>query len=407
MSPIKKLLIIIDGVGDMPIDKLGGKTPLEAAKTPNFDIMAARSRLGLIDTYIGKSGLPTSEESHLALFGYDPKRFNIGRGVFEVMGIGMKIRPDDICFRGNFSTIDKNGIIIDRRAGRIKNSEPLVKAISHITIDKIRFIVKKSVSHRIGIVVRGKGLSKRITSNDPKKVGVHHLEVMPASPDKKAIFTANVLNKFLSETKARLAGHPANRHRKLPANFLLIRGGGEYQKLPSFYSRYHYKACAIAGGPVYKGIAKALGMEIINVKKANALANTNLRGKIIAAVRALKKYDFVFLHIKAADSLAEDGDYIGKKRFIEKIDRQLKPIMQIRNAIVVVTSDHSTCSELKKHCIEPCPLMVYNPTINRLPVKQRFIEKDCLRGQAGNLSQINLMSLIIKTHKCHRVQQIE
>jgi len=396
-NPKKILLVVIDGLGDMPIKELDNKTPLGAAKTPNFDIIATRSQLGLINAYIGKSGLPTSEESHLALFGYDPKRFNIGRGVFEALGIGMKVRPNDICFRGNFATVNGKNVIVDRRAGRIEDSTPLVKAISNIKISGVRFMIRRSVSHRIGIVLRGTGLSKDITGNDPKKTGVSPLVVVPLKDSKKAKFTAGILNQFLEKTRTILLKHPSNRNRKIPANSILIRGAGEYLKLPAFTDRFSIKACAIAGGPVYKGIAGALGMKIVNVKGATALPNTNIKGKIDATIKALKKYDFVFLHIKATDSLAEDGDYAGKRQFIEKIDKQFKSILKIQNAIVVITSDHSACSILKKHCIEPCPLMVYNPTIGKIAVShnQRFTEKDCRHGKLGIFPQIKLMPLII------------
>lgn len=417
---MKILLIIIDGLGDRPIPQLGNKTPLEAAKAPNLDWLAQNGICGLVLPYLQNKKPPTSEDTHLALFGYNPKIFNPGRGVLETLGIGMKIEPGDVCLRGNFATVDPKGPrpqvgggaseasnlkIIDRRAGRIEKTEDLIKAISLIEIEGIKFLIGKAVSHRIGIIMRGRELSSKISNSDPKLTEVRPLPIRALDKSKEAKFTARILNKFLEKTHLILKNHPLNKKRKLPANYILVRGAGELKKIKSFKEKYKLKAAFVAGGTLYKGIGKFLGMEEIKVKGATALPTTNLKGKFLVAKKVLerpqvslkfgrvKKYDFVFLHIKAADNLGEDGNFIGKRDFIEKIDQNLKPILDLKNTLIVITGDHSTCSLLKRHCSEPIPVLIYGS--GRDLVKE-FSEKACQKGKLGKIKQLNLMRKILE-----------
>ncbi len=390
---MKILFIIIDGLGDEPIPELGNKTPLEAARTPNLDFLAKKGMCGLVLPWMEKGKLPTSEDTHLALFGYNPKTDNPGRGALEDLGMDAKILPDDVCLRGNFTTVDpKNFKIIDRRAGRIERTEKLIKVISGIEIEGVKFLIKKGVSHRLGIIMRGKGLSPAISDSDPKIKAIRPLQIKALIHSKQANFTAKILNQFLEKTHLILKNHPLNQKRKLPANYILTRGAGKLKKVKSFQEKYHLKSCCIAGGTLYKGIAKFLGMNIIKVKGANALLTTNLKGKFLTAKKALKKNDFIFLHIKAADNLAEDGNFLGKKEFIEKIDKNLKPIIKIKNTLIIVTGDHSTCSLLKRHCIKPVPLLIYGKESDNVKL---FSEKAAGKGRLGKIKQIRLWSKII------------
>jgi len=404
---MKILLIVIDGLGDAPIPELKNRTPLEAAKTPNLDWLAENGVCGLMKPWVEKGELPTSEDCHLALFGYQPKISNPGRGVLEVLGIGEKILKRDICFRGNFATVDKNLKIIDRRAGRIEKTEPLISALNKIKIERAEILVRKAFGHRIGVILRGKprsrtsslrgrNFSEKVISNDPKKAGVKVLKISNGVNDKKAEKTAQILNEFLEKAKILLENHPLNKEReregKLPANYILIRGAGRLKKIKSFREKYKLKSTFIAGGTLYKGIARYLGMEEIKVKGDTGLPNTNLRGKFLAVKRALKKTDFIFLHIKAADSLAEDGNFLAKKEFIERIDKNLKPILKLKNALIVVTADHSTCSNLKRHCLEPIPILI---TGNGKDSVKEFSEKACQKGKLGLINQLNLMPKVL------------
>ena len=382
----KILLIVIDGFGDRPISQLENKTPLEAAKTPNLDFLAKNGICGLIDPFLFPGqDYPASDTCHLSLFGYEPKIYYLGRGPYEAAGVGIKLREGDVALRVNFAAVDENLKVIDRRAGRIEKTQPLIKALSQIKIKGIKFILKKSYGHRAVLVLRGKNISPAIPDNDPQKVG------------ERVRKTAKILDEFLNKTHQILENHPLNKKRikngLLPANYLLVRGAGQFKETPSFNKKYGFNSCCIAGGALYKGIAKILGMDLIKVKGATGFSNTNLKGKFLTAKNALRKYDFIFLHIKATDSLAEDGNFFGKKEFIEKIDKNLKPLVNLKNVLIVITADHSTCSLLKRHCSEPIPILIYGSGKNGV---RKFSERACKKGKLGEINQLDLMSKILK-----------
>jgi len=412
---MKILLIIIDGLGDRPIPDLNNRTPLEAAKTPNLDWLVKKGTCGLIDPFLFPwQGYPHSDTAHLALFGYNPKIYYLGRGPYEAAGIGMRMKEGDIALRANFATVapekkskisneaSKNLKVIDRRAGRISETQPLVKALNGIKIEGVRFLVKKSYGHRAVLLLRGKNLSEKIRDSDPHKVGVRVRKVVSKDKSKEAKFTAWVLNKFLEKAYLVLENHPLNKKRKesgkLPANYFLVRGAGKFKKTPNFFQRYKLKACCIAGGGLYKGIAKILGMKLIKIEGANGFPNTNLKGKFEGAKKALKKYDFVFCHIKAADNLAEDGNFQGKKEFIEKIDKNIKTLLELKNTLIVVTGDHSTCCSLKRHCLEPVPLLIYREKIKADKVS-KFSERACRSGKLVKIKQLSLFSKVLRVYK--------
>lgn len=395
----KILLIIIDGLGDEPIPRLGNKTPLETAKTPNLDFFAKNGILGQVLPFLfPKEKEPSSEGTHVALFGYQD--YFLGRGPYEAAGIGMKMKKGDVAFRANFGTVDKNLKIIDRRAGRIEKTQPLVKSLQSIKIGKVKFLIKKSWGHRAVLILRGKNLSSKISDGDPHKIGVKVKTVLPLDKSKSAKFTAKILNDFLKKAHQILKNHIINRKRTkkgiLPGNYFLIRGAGQFKKVPTFKKRYDLKAAYISGGALYKGVAKILGMEQIFVKGATGSANTNLKGKISTSKKILKKYNFLFLHIKATDIFAHDGNFFGKKEFIEKIDKNLKPILNLKNTLVVITADHSTCSLLKRHCNKPIPILIFG---NGKDSVEKFSEKDCQKGSLGKIKQIDLMKKILELTK--------
>lgn len=396
----KIILIIIDGLSDKPIAQLGNKTPLEAAKTPNLDWLAKNGICGQAQPFqFSWQRFPESDAGHLALFGYDPKKYYLGRGVYEAAGVGFNLKDlqkRDVVLRANFATVDNNLRVIDRRAGRISKTQSLVRYLNGTTINGVKFLLKKSLSYRAVLILRGKNLSKEITDGDPHETGKRVLRIKPKI--KKAEFTAKVLNEFLERAHKILENHPLNEKRKkrgLPvANYLLVRGAGQFKKTPSFRKRYKLSAACVAGGPLYKGIAKILGMNLIKVRGATGLLNTNLKGKFSAVEKVLKKYNFLFCHIKAADSLAEDGNFRAKKEFIEKIDKNLKPILQLKNTLIVVTADHSTCSNLKRHCSLPVPVLIYGSKIK--PDKAaRFSERACQKGRLGKMKSLDLMKKVL------------
>lgn len=395
MSTVNKVIFVIfDGLGDRPIKEFGYKTPLEAAATPNFDAIAAKSLCGLSNA-LGRGIRPGSDVSHLAIFGYPMEKYYTGRGPIEVAGLGIKLQEGDIAFRGNFGTVDSAWNILDRRAGRIRVVDEFAAALDGMEIDGIKVIVKPGTAHRAGVVFRGKGLSANISDADPHEEGKPVLAVKPTDNTPEAAFTADIINKFMRRSYEILDKLESNRERaqdkKFPANFLLLRGAGMYPTMPTFGEKYGLKSACIAGGGLYKGIGAFLGMDLIEVDGATALPDSNVRNKFIAAKKALDKYDFVFTHVKATDSLAEDGNFEGKKAFIEKCDIAAEEFLNLPdNVLLVVTADHSTACELKAHSADPVPILFYSNHV-RIDEVDAFNERAFVNGGLGRIEGKDVM----------------
>ena len=406
---MKIILILIDGLGDEPIPALGNKTPLEVAETPNLDFMAKNGRCGLVKTFrFPEENEPTSEGAHIALFGYEDNF--LGRGAYEAMGIGIKLKKTDVALRVNFAFVfqeEESGLtIVDRRAGRIEKTQPLIKALSGIKIQGITFLLKKAFGHRAVLVMRGKGLSKNISDGDSHAENGLVKNILPLDDSKEAKFTAEVLNQFLAQSHQILENSVFNKKRKknglLPANFLLIRRAGQIGDIVSFKNKYGLRSGFVAGGGLYKGMARILGMKEIKVKGATGFYNTNLKGKISAVKKNINNFNFIFCHIKATDTFAHDGDFQGKKDFIEKIDKNLKPLLNLKNTLIVVTGDHSTCSLEKDHCCLPVPIFVYGEEKDLI---NKFSERDCLKGSLGTIKQEDFMQIILNYAKINNNKQ--
>lgn len=399
----KIIFIVVDGLGDGPISELGGKTPLEAARTPNLDYLAKNGICGLINAFkFDWQEDPKSDTCHLALFGYDPQKYYLGRGAYEAAGIGFDLKMGDVAFRANFATLDDRLKVVDRRAGRIEATQPLVDALRGIEIEGVKFLLLKSYGHRAVLVQRGAGLSPEVSDTDPKKEGLETKSSVAEDDTQEARFTARILNEYLQRVYHILKNHPLNTDRMKaglpPANCLLTRGAGQLKETPSFKEKYGLNACCIAGGALYKGIGKLLGMDLIEVRGATGLKNTDLREKFLTAKEAAINYDFVFLHIKAPDSFAEDGDYKGKMEFIEAIDENAAQILDLKNILILLTGDHATCSALKKHCQEPLPLLIFGAGVKGDDVG-KFSERACQKGSLGRFPQLDLMEKILKFSK--------
>jgi 2,3-bisphosphoglycerate-independent phosphoglycerate mutase len=394
----KAMLIVMDGLGDRPIKELGWLTPLEAAHTPHLDALATRGICGVMNA-IGVGLRPGSDTSHLSILGYDLDRYYTGRGTIEVAGLGMDLEAGDVALRGNLGTVDEKGVVVDRRAGRITDTGPFVKDLDGLTFEGVTLLVRPGTGHRAGVILRGPGLSSRISDNDPHEVGVKVHEVHPLDDSPEAAFTARVLNHFLEEAHRILGKNPLNRERqatgKPPANYLLGRGAGYYKKIEKFEERYGLKACAIAGGGLYKGIGAFTGMEVIPVPGATGLPNTDIAAKFRAALNALTgPYDFAFVHVKAADTFGEDGDFQGKRAFIQKIDEAARLLLDAP-CLLVLTADHSTPCALKKHSGDPVPLMMVGEGLVRTDSVTQFGERACAQGGLGRITGLMLMPEII------------
>lgn len=407
------ILFIMDGLGDLKskvIDDSFG-TPLELARTPHLDKLAELGQTGLMITH-GKGITPESEDAHLRIFGYNPKVYLKGRGPLEALGLGIKLERGDLAFRTNLATVKstKRGkiILIDRRAGRIRTDDAIkiTKNIRRKTIDGIRFIYTPGVEHRGVLVMRPVGakknkLSTKITGNDPHHYDIPDLLTHPLSKDKHAVFTSQVLNKYLEFVHSMLENNSINTYRKnkglLQANYMLVRGVGEYHKIPSMKERFGIKAVCVAGAPLYKGVAKYVGMRVINVDGATGDKNTNLKNKIRAVKKLASshKYDLIFLHVKATDSLSHDKNCIGKLRFIEKIDRDIGPelIKLSKGNNIIITGDHATPCKKGCHTPDPIPFLIVGPEIIPDETK-KFGEKWCKKGKLGVFLGKNVIKMI-------------
>jgi len=402
----RTICVICDGLGDRPIADFGGKTPLEAANTPNLDRIVQKSQCGLMHT-MGRGIRPGSDVSHLAIFGYPMDKYYTGRGPIEVAGIGIELLDGDVAFRGNFGTVDEDWNILDRRAGRIRVVNEFTAAIDGIEIDGVKCIVTPGTAHRAGVVFRGKGLSAAISDADPHEMGKPVMEVKPLDDSAEAAFTAQVINKFMRQSYEILNEMEANKKRstngEFPANFLLLRGAGFYKAMPKFEEQYGLKACCIAGGGLYKGIGAFLGMDVIPLEGTTGLYDTNVEIKIKTALELLENdYEFAFVHIKAADSLGEDGNPEGKRDFIEKIDKAMALLTDLPDdTLMIFTADHSTPCELMGHSADPVPIFYSNPSARIDEVSEigeRAFAKGGLGFMEGKDVMPNMMNLMGKLH---------
>ncbi len=384
---MKAILLIIDGLGDLPTPK----TPLQAAKTPNLDRLARNGITGMLAP-VPRFVIPGSDTSHLRLLGYDPSIFYRGRGPFEALGLGMKLEEGDVAFRTNFATV-KDGIVTDRRAGRIDTETATRLAwLLSMRINGIEAIFKNSVEHRGALILRGDGLSGNVSDTDPHaKDAIQRCYPLDDTPEAKK--TADIVNRFTEIAMGKLSSAPENKGRKKPANALLLRGAGEFQAAPTFHERFGMHGICIAGGALYKGIAAFMSMDVALVPGATGDIKSDLKAKANAAAKALKsEYDFVFLHIKGCDSAGHDGDFDAKKKMIEKIDKII-PILEKTGAAMVITGDHSTPVSLKGHSGHEVPLLVYRG--ERKDDVKRFDERSCMKGGLGHVKGKNIIPLIL------------
>jgi len=375
-SPTKIVLLVIDGLGGLPNPKTG-KTELETAGTPNLDQLANKGICGLIDP-VSPGITPGSTPAHLALFGYDPLRFNIGRGVVEAMGIDFDLKPEDIAARGNFCTVDKAGLVTDRRAGRISTEKcaELCRLLDGLVIDGVKILVQPVREHRFIAVFRGEGLEPGVSDSDPQKVGIAPKTVTALNP--QAEMTAAIANKFIAKAKVVLAKHS-------PANMVLLRGFSRWPGLPTMPEVYKLKPAAIAQYPMYRGLAKLVGMEVLET-------GTTIEDEFRTLKQNYNNYDFFFVHIKETDSAGEDGDFDRKVKIIEEIDKALPALTSLKPDVIVVTGDHSTPALLKGHSWHAVPILLYSKWCRPDRV-ERFSEAACILGGLGRLPATQIMPL--------------
>jgi 2,3-bisphosphoglycerate-independent phosphoglycerate mutase len=373
----KIVLLIMDGVGGVPMQP-GGLTELEAARTPNLDTLASHSSCGLSNP-VSAGITPGSGPGHLGLFGYDPLQYEIGRGVLEALGIGFELQPTDVAARGNFCTVDAKGLITDRRAGRIPTEEGArrVEMLRSIQLPGVQTFVEPVKEYRFVLVLRGEGLSGEIHDTDPQQTGVAPLAAIAYDP--AAERTAELVNQWIEQAAKILDGH-------LPANMLTLRGFAVDPNLPKFPEVYNLRAAAVAVYPMYKGVARLVGMDILKFEGDTPADEFN------AVRQHWGEYDFFFVHIKKTDSYGEDGNFDAKVHVIEMVDEALPELLDLKPEVLVVTGDHSTPALIKSHSWHPLPILLSSHNGRRDPVNA-FGETACLAGSLGHIRHVDIMPL--------------
>ncbi|MFH0795663.1 MAG: 2,3-bisphosphoglycerate-independent phosphoglycerate mutase [Candidatus Omnitrophota bacterium] len=374
----KIVLVVSDGLGGLPNPETG-LTELETAKTPELDRLAKIGSAGL-SVPIDYGVTPGSGPSHLALFGYDPVKNLIGRGVLEASGIDFPLQPDDLATRGNFATIE-NGLIRDRRAGRISTEEnqrlcaKLSAAIPEI--DGVKTIIRTVKEHRFVVVFRGKGLAEGLSENDPGKEGLPPLKIEPLKPESR--LSAEIVNKFVEQASGVLKDEKAN--------FPLLRGFAKKPGLPDFQEKYLLQAGAIAAYPMYRGLARLVGMEVLPTDEKTADELETLK-------KRYQDFDFFYLHLKKTDSYGEDGNFNAKVKVIEELDSLVGEIAKLGPDVLAITADHSTPALLKSHSWHPNPFLL----VSRYAMADRldkFSERECRKGSFGVFPATKIMPLLL------------
>lgn len=408
----KILLIIFDGLADRPIPELGGKTPLQVAMIPNLNKLAGLGVCG-IQNALNKGEYPTSEEAHLAIFGYDYKNDLPGRGILEGLGIGLDIGKKQLVLRVDFGTVDEGLRVIDPRSGNIKSVKSFCKEIGEQSIGPFTFKLYPSLAHRAILIIEGDPVSKEIahhstivTDTDPHKAKVHMggnkiLIPKPLDETMEAKMTAEALWKYQLLTHKILDKYVENKVRIrsgfMPANFILTRGAGFLKPVKCFHEKYGLNTACVAGAPLYKGIAEYLGMDVIDVPGATGGIETDVSAKISASLERLRSgYDFLFMHLKGADVVAEEeGDFRKKIAFLEKADKAFAPLFDF-DGIIAITGDHATPCVLKDHSTDPVPILIFGRETDNV---KAFNEVDCQKGKLGHLSGAEIMPKLISDAK--------
>lgn len=380
----KIVFLIMDGLGGLPMPG-GNETELEAAHTPNMDALVKHGICGLLDP-VGYGITPGSGPAHFALFGYDPVKTNVGRGLLSATGVDFPMTEKDLFMRVNFATVDKQGKLTDRRAGRIatEENERLCRKLqekvrlSSVEAKGVEVFFRTEKEYRGIIALRGDGLREEIEETDPQKTGVPPLPPQALIPE--AARTSAVLTELLARVKEALADEPK-------ANMILLRGYGKYHQFPSISSRFGLNALAIANYPMYRGIARLLGMTI------NPLTTT-IEEEFTALKENFGRFDFFFMHIKPTDSKGEDGAFADKVKVIEEVDRLIPRLTDLKPDVLVITGDHSTPAALKSHSWHSVPALLASP-VCRPDRVERFGERDCLQGGMGRMPTVNLMGLAL------------
>jgi len=400
MEGLKAIVLICDGMADRPVSQLGGRTPLEAANKVNMNTLAQQGECGVMDP-IAPGIRAGSDTSHLAILGYDPFKAYTGRGPFEAAGIGMDVRKGDVAFRCNFSTVDSDMIIRDRRAGRIETgTDQLAAAVNGMQIEDVTCYFKESVAHRGALVLRGPGLGAEVTDADPHEVGLGILESRAIDPsDTASAKTARIINQFILKSYELLKDSPVNKAReaegKMPANIILPRGAGVAPHVESFEEKYSMKGAAVVETGLIAGIAVYLGMDVIEVPGANGGLDSDIMAMGQAIIKALDDHQFVLCNIKGGDIAGHDGDAEAKVKFIERIDQVVGMLMDNvgKDTYIALTADHATPVSIKDHSGDTVPIAFWGPDV-RVDSVQAYDERSVVGGGHLRIRGTDIMNIL-------------
>ena len=375
----KIVLLVADGIGDLP--SYQGQTALEAASIPNLNKLAAQAVCGLTDP-VSRGITPGSGPAHLSLFGYDPFKYQIGRGVLEALGLGIELTPNDLASRANFATLNEEGIITDRRAGRVstETNAKLCKIMQDKIkeVEGVKVLITPGKEHRFVVIFRGEGLAEGLSDADPQATGKPLKFTEPLQP--VAQKSAKIINEFIRRATEVLRDY-------YPANTVLLRGFAKQPKLPTMKELFKLTPAAIATYPMYKGLAKLVGMEILKTGESIEEEFNTLRDNY-------EKYDFFYIHIKKTDSYGEDGNFAEKVKAIEEVDKFIPRVIDLKPDVLVVTGDHSTPALLKGHSWHPNPFMLLSKYI-RVDEVKKFNEKECIKGGLGRFAAVEALPLML------------
>ncbi|MGE5595144.1 MAG: 2,3-bisphosphoglycerate-independent phosphoglycerate mutase [Hyphomicrobiales bacterium] len=372
----KIVLCVLDGLGGLPrVATL--RSELEQADIPNLDRLATQSEVGL-STPVGAGITPGSGPGHLALFGYDPYAFDIGRGVLEAVGIDFDLGPDDVAARGNFCTLGENGNISDRRAGRVATeiSSKLVERLREISLDGVEIFVEPVREHRFVLVLRGKGLGDAVSTTDPQRVGLPPLPARGADPASER--TASLVNQFVEKAHAILAD-------AAPANGLVLRGFAKYPSLPQFPEIWGLRAAALAVYPMYRGLAKLAGMQAL-------ACPGGLEEQLHVIRERWDEFDYFFVHYKKTDAAGEDGDFERKCHALAEFDSYVPQFLDLGADVLMIAGDHSTPALMAAHSWHPVPFLLHSQYCREGNAKG-FNEQECLKGSLGIFPAVDVMPL--------------
>jgi len=376
-SDVKIVMVVVDGLGGLPHPDTG-RSELETAALPNLDRIAAAGSCGLL-TPLAPGLTLGSGPAHLALFGYDPWKNEIGRGALSALGLGMPFTVGDVAARLNFCTVNADGLVEDRRAGRIPTDlcQKLCESLNEIEIDGAELTVAPEREYRATVVFRGDGLAEGVSDSDPQVNGVAPQVPEPRTP--KDARMASVATEFLYQANQIL-------HGQHPANTVLIRGFGRFPSLQGMREVYGLKSLAIAAYPMYRGVARAVGMDVAD----NGLT---LDSQLHSLHENWEAFDFFYLHVKATDSAGEDGDFTRKVSLLEEIDPRVAQIEKLAPGVLIVTGDHSTPAVMRGHSWHPVPVVLASPWGIPMAAASQFTERSCALGSIGQIPSASLMTL--------------